>query len=161
MSLTRSMPRDQILKSFVFNHALVLPPLFYKHVRMNLEHIGFNVVDPVGAAEWYCKHLGMTLARQFGPPANGRFLADTRGKMMLELYHNSNVPVLDYRNLHPITLHVALNVDDVAATRADLVKAGGTAEGEVTTNDDGDVLAFVRDPWGLTLQLLKRAKPML
>jgi hypothetical protein len=49
----------------------------------------------------------------------------------------------------------------VATARASLVKAGGIAEGEVTTNDDGDVLAFVRDPWGLTLQLLKRAKPML
>jgi glyoxylase I family protein len=128
---------------------------------MNIEHIGFNVVDPVGAAEWYCKNLGMTIARQSGPPANGRFLADKRVKMMLEFYHNSKVAVLDYRNLHPITLHVALNVDDVAAVQASLVKAGGMAEGEVTTNDDGDVLAFVRDPWGLTLQLLKRAKPML
>ena len=128
---------------------------------MNIEHIGLNVVDPIGAAEWYCKNLGMTLARQFGPPANGRFLADKRGKMMLEFYHNPKVAVLDYRNLHPVTLHVALTVDDVAAARASLVKAGGIAEGEVTTNDDGDVLAFVRDPWGLTLQLLKRAKPML
>ena len=128
---------------------------------MNIEHIGFNIADPVAAAEWYCKNLGMTIARQSGPPANGRFLADTRGKMMLEFYHNSKVAVPDYRNLHPIALHVALNVDDVAAARASLVKAGGTAEGEVTTNDDGDVLAMVRDPWGLTLQLLKRAKPLL
>lgn len=128
---------------------------------MNIEHIGLNVSDPVAVADWYCKNLGMTLARQFGPPANGRFLADKRGKMMLEFYHNAKVPVMDYRNLHSITLHVALNVDDVAAARASLLKAGGIAEGEVTTNDDGDVLAFVRDPWGLTLQLLKRAKPML
>ncbi len=129
--------------------------------EMNIEHIGLNVVDPVGAAEWYCKNLGMTLARQFGPPANGRFLADKRGKMMLEFYNNSKAPVPDYHNLHPFTLHVALNVDDVAAARASLLNAGGIAEGEVTTNDDGDILAFVRDPWGLTLQLLKRAKPML
>lgn len=130
-------------------------------LAMNLEHIGFNVIDPVAAADWYCKNLGMTIARQFGPPANGRFLADKRGKMMLEFYHNPNVAALDYWNVHPMSLHVALNVDDVAAARECLLKAAGKAEGELTTNDDGDVLAFVRDPWGLTLQLLKRAKPML
>jgi catechol 2,3-dioxygenase-like lactoylglutathione lyase family enzyme len=128
---------------------------------MNLEHIGFNVVDPVGAAEWYCKNLGMTLARQFGPPANGRFLADKRGKMMLEFYHNAKVVVPDYRAIPPMAFHVALAVEDVAALRASLVQAGGAAEGEITVNDDGDVIAMVRDPWGLTLQLLKRAKPML
>lgn len=128
---------------------------------MNLEHIGLNVVDPIAAAEWYCKNLGMTVARQFGPPANGRFLADTRGKMMLEFYHNSKVMIPDYRAIPPIGFHIAFNVEDVSAVRARLIEAGGKAEGEIAVNDDGDVLAMVRDPWGLTLQLLKRAKPML
>jgi glyoxylase I family protein len=130
-------------------------------IAMNIEHVGINVADPVATGEWYCKHLDMTVVRQSGPPANGRFLSDKRGKMMLEFYYNSKVAVLDYRSLHPITLHVAFNVEDVAVARDRLLKAGGVAEGDVTTNDDGDVLAFVRDPWGLTLQLLKRAKPML
>jgi catechol 2,3-dioxygenase-like lactoylglutathione lyase family enzyme len=128
---------------------------------MNIEHVGFNVVDPVGAADWYCRNLGMRVARQSGPPGNGRFLADTRGRMMLEFYHNSKVIVPDYRSIPPMAFHVAFNVEDVAAIRASLINAGGTADGEVTTNDDGDVLAMVRDPWGLTLQLIRRARPML
>ena len=128
---------------------------------MFIEHIGLNVVDPVGAAEWYCKNLGMTIARQSGPPANGRFIADSRGKMMLEFYHNTNAIVMDYRSIPPLTFHVAFHVDDVAAVRAKIISAGGSAEGELSQNEGGDVLAMVRDPWGLTLQLLKRAKPMV
>jgi hypothetical protein len=57
---------------------------------MHLEHLGLNHPDPVAAAAWYCQNLGMTVARQFGPPQNGRFLADARGKMMLEFYHNTS-----------------------------------------------------------------------
>ncbi len=128
---------------------------------MNLEHVAYNIADPIGAADWYCKNLGMTIARQFGPPANGRFILDKRGKMMIEFYNNPKAQFPDYKNLHPVALHIAFTVDDVVATRAALLKAGGIADGEVATNDDGDQLAFVRDPWGLTLQLLKRAKPML
>lgn len=128
---------------------------------MNLEHLGLNVVDPIGAAEWYCTNLGMTIARQFGPPANGRFLADSRGKMMLEFYHNDKALVMDYRGIPPLAFHVAFHVEDVTAVRARLLNAGGSAEGEISKNDDGDVLVMVRDPWGLTLQLIKRAKPMV
>ena len=128
---------------------------------MNLEHTGLNVPEPVAAAEWYCQNLGMKIVRKFGAPAFGHFLADARGQMMLEFYHNPSAPVPDYRAMNPLILHIAFQVDDMAAARARLLKAGATAEGEVSSNADGDQLAMLRDPWGLALQLVKRTKPML
>ena len=122
---------------------------------MNIEHIGFNVADPVAAAEWYCKHLGMTIARQFGPPANGRFLADTRGKMMLEFYHNPKVAVPDYRNLHPISLHVALNVDDIDLANRNLrVRCGKGGKERVLPLMRG-AMGAVKDYLALRRSLLR------
>jgi glyoxylase I family protein len=128
---------------------------------MNLEHIGLNHPDAVAAAAWYEQNLGMKIARKFGPPGNGHFLADTRGQMMVEFYHNALAPVPDFRAMNPMSFHIAFYVDDVNLTRERLIKAGATAQGNVTSNDDGDQLAMVRDPWGLPVQIVKRATPML
>jgi hypothetical protein len=42
-----------------------------------------------------------------------------------------------------------------------LLDAGATPAGEIVTTPTGDVMTFVRDPWGLTVQLVKRAKPLI
>jgi catechol 2,3-dioxygenase-like lactoylglutathione lyase family enzyme len=128
---------------------------------MNLEHVAFNVAEPAAVSDWYCKNAGMKLLRKFGAPAFGHFVADARGAMMLEFYNNPAASVPDYRSMNPLVLHIAFQVDDMAATRARLLQAGATAEGEVTANADGDQLAMLRDPWGLALQLLKRTTRMV
>jgi glyoxylase I family protein len=140
---------------------LVITAIFAEDFAMNLEHVGFNVPAPAEAAQWYCQNLDMTVARKFGPPAFGHFLMDACGRMMLEFYRNPAAPVPDYRALNALVLHVAFQVSDVAAVRARLLKAGATAEGEVTVNDIGDQFAMVRDPWGFAIQLVRRAQPML
>lgn len=128
---------------------------------MNLEHLGLNHPDPVAAAKWYCAHLEMQVARKFGPPGNGHFLADARGTMMLEFYVNSKAKQHDFHAFDPFGFHIAFHVADVAATRERLLKAGAKAVTDVTTNDDGDRLVLVRDPWGLPLQFVTRAKRMV
>jgi glyoxylase I family protein len=128
---------------------------------MNLEHIAFNVPDPVAMAQWYVQNFGMKIVREGGAPAHARFIADARGQMMLELYHNPAAPVLDYRAINPLALHVAFSVNDVPMERARLLNAGASAEGEVSGNDAGDQFAMLRDPWGLAVQLVKRSKPMI
>lgn len=128
---------------------------------MNIEHVGLNVPDPVAAAEWYCKNLGMKIVRASGPPVFGHFIADSRDQMLLEFYRNPAAPVPDYRTMNPLVLHIAFQVDDVAATRAKLLQAGAVAEGEISGNDAGDQFAMLRDPWGLAVQLVKRAKRMI
>lgn len=128
---------------------------------MHLEHLGLNHRDPVAAAAWYCQNLDMTVARKFGPPQHGHFLADSRGKMMLEFYHNAEVGIPDYAALEPFSFHIAFHVSDVPAIRSRLITAGATSEGEVNTNADGDKITIVRDPWGVCLQFVQRAQPML
>jgi glyoxylase I family protein len=134
---------------------------FLNDVAMHLEHLGLNHPDPVAAATWYCQNLGMTVSRQFGPPQHGRFLADTRGKMMLEFYHNTEVGIPDYAGLAPFSFHIAFHVSDVPVLRERLLKAGATPEGEVNTNGDGDKITIVRDPWGICLQFVQRQQPMV
>jgi catechol 2,3-dioxygenase-like lactoylglutathione lyase family enzyme len=111
-------------------------------------------------AAWYGRHLGMRVVREFGPPTNTRFIADSAGMTILELYHQSKAPIPDYAAMDPFVFHIAFSAQDVAGERHRLLAAGATSIGEVTTADTGDVMTFLRDPWGVTIQLVKRAKPM-
>ncbi len=129
--------------------------------RVRLEHIGLNVADPIKAAKWYVDNLGMKVLREGPAPINGRFLADADGNMMLELYHNPPEAVPNYAAMDPLLLHVAFMVEDVEATRSKLLAAGATAVDEITTTPAGDKLAMLRDPWGLAIQFVHRADPML
>jgi len=128
---------------------------------VKIEHAAYQVEDPVGAADWYVKHLGMTVKRAQKDRPFGQFLADSSGTVMLEIYNHPKATVPDYRTIDPLIVHVAFVVDDVASTRQRLLAAGATAEGEVTTTDAGDQLAMLRDPWGFPVQLVYRRDPMI
>lgn len=128
---------------------------------VRLEHVAINVADPIKMAKWYVDNLGMKVLREGPPPINARFLADSGGNMMLELYHNPPDAVPNYAAMDPLLLHVAFMVDDVDAIRQKLIVAGATPAGEVTTTPAGDKLAMLRDPWGLAIQFIRRASPML
>ena len=129
--------------------------------KIRLEHVALNVADPVGMAKWYCENLQMKVRREGPAPANMRFISDAGGNMMLELYNNPQGKVPDYKLMDPLSLHIAFHVDDVPAVRRRLLAAGATAHNEVETTPAGDVLTILRDPWGVPIQLLTRAKPML
>ncbi len=127
---------------------------------MKIEHVAFNVAEPVAMAHWYTKHLQMRVVRISGPPWHAHFLVDAARVSMIEIYYNSKAPVPEYSKTDPLVLHLAFAVDDVAATRARLIHAGATVEGGIDVNPLGDNLAMLRDPWGFALQLVKRGTPM-
>lgn len=127
---------------------------------MKIEHVAFNVPEPVAMARWYIDHLGFTLKRSFDTAPWGQFIADDSGTVMIELYNNAAAPIPDYAAMATFTLHLALVSADVDADVRRLTAAGGTLVGTVQHNPGGDSMAFVRDPWGFTLQLVKRAVPM-
>ena len=129
--------------------------------RIRLEHVAINVEDPVGMVKWYCQNLGMKLVRKGPPPINMHFISDAGGNMMLEIYNNPPDAVPDYTSMDPLLLHIAFMVDDVKGIREKLIAAGATAAGEITITSSGDELAMLRDPWGVAIQFVKRAKPML
>ena len=128
--------------------------------NLRIEHIAFNVSDPVAMADWYVENLGMRIARQGDAPQHVRFLADTAGKTVVEIYNNPGAPIPDYAGMNPFTLHVAFHADDPDAAKAALVAAGATFVDQ-SELPDGSRLMFLRDPWGLTVQLVRRAKPLL
>jgi len=81
--------------------------------------------------------------------------------VMLEFYNNPALPVPDYAKVNPLALHVAFLTDDMQATFDRLVQAGASPESAMRVSDTGDRVAMLRDPWGLPLQLITRAHPML
>jgi glyoxylase I family protein len=129
-------------------------------VEMKLEHVALLVADPAALAEWYVTHLGMKVMRTGDAPGHARFLADEDGTSVLEVYGGS-APVPDYAAMDPLVLHVAFRPDDVATTRERLVAAGATPVGEMVVTPSGDQFAMLRDPWGLALQLARRARPLV
>jgi catechol 2,3-dioxygenase-like lactoylglutathione lyase family enzyme len=128
---------------------------------IRLEHVAINVEDPVEMAKWYCDNLGMKIVRKGPPPVNMHFISDAGGNMMLEIYNNPPDAVPDYRSMEPLSLHIAFMVDDVEKTRRRLVAAGAAIATDITVTESGDKLVMLRDPWGVPIQFLKRADPML
>jgi glyoxylase I family protein len=127
---------------------------------MKFEHFGINVPDAAAMAAWYVKNLDMQIVRSIQEPPHMHFLADSTGRVTIEIYTNPIAPVPDYANQHPLCLHVAFAVDDAATARDALVAAGATVLTD-QKSDDGTHLVMLRDPWGVALQLCQRAVPMV
>ena len=84
-------------------------------------------------------------------------LADDDGETLLEFYANDSG---EYPQLGHWSFHIAFNSDDLAASRDQLVAAGGTSVSDIITLGNGDQTTFVRDPWGIHVQLIRRIKPL-
>lgn len=127
---------------------------------LKVEHFACNVSDPAAMAAWYVQHLGMRIVRHNPAPPQIHFLADSAGRVVMEIYGNSVDAIPDYQAMHPARFHVAFAAPDPDVARAELVAAGATFVEEQTL-PDGSRLLMLRDPWGLPLQLCKRTTPLL
>ena len=124
---------------------------------MRIEHIALQVNDPDAVAEWYVRHLGMTVVRHVGGPSRTYFLGDDNNQTLIEIYHNPSAPLPDYASMDPLLLHIAFSASDIASARARLIEAGCVPVGGIATTPAGDQLCMLRDPWGLAIQLARRA----
>lgn len=126
---------------------------------MTLEHVALNLSDPQAAAAWYAENLGLRIVKQSDTAPFVHFLADDQGSM-LEVYSNPAGDLPDYAAMSPFTLHLAFTADDIEAAYEKLLGAGATAAGTLETTPAGDRIVFLRDPWGVTVQLVSRARPL-
>ena len=118
---------------------------------MRLEHVAVDVADPAAFKAWWTANLGMRIST-----ANDGFLTDDSGTFILEIYRTDKTPSApDYRALAPMTFHIAFLSDDVDADVARLVAAG--AEQVELVHKPGFDMAILRDPQGVSIQLVKRA----
>lgn len=127
---------------------------------MKIEHFALNVKDPLSMGRWYVEHLGFVVKRRLVEPPYTHFLTDDSGTVMIEIYRQE-APLPDYHTTHVMSLHLAIVSENVPADVERLVRAGGTLEGDLNHLPSGDCFAMLRDPWGLTLQLVSRAEPMV
>jgi glyoxylase I family protein len=128
---------------------------------LRFEHVAFNVKDVHATVKWYCDHLGFEVVRAQPVAPFMTFIADPGRNFMFEFYTRDDVPAFDPSGIHDVTTHVAMATDDIEATRSMLIAAGAAASGEIAVTPAGDKLAFLRDPFGVILQLVQRATPML
>ena len=80
--------------------------------------------------------------------------------MMIEVYLNPADQVPSYGKMNPLLLHLAFVSNDPDGDRSRLLAAGATLFKDEHL-PDGTHLVMMRDPWGLAIQLCKRATPML
>ncbi len=127
---------------------------------MKIEHTAFNVEEPVLMARWYVEHLGMKVLRRTTGSPYAHFITDDSGTVMIEIYGNPDAPLPDYREMNPGQLHLAFVSSDIPGDTSRLLVAGATLVADVHQLGD-DTFAMLRDPWGLPLQLVQRATPMV
>ncbi len=128
---------------------------------MKIEHTAFNVEDPLAMGRWYVEHLGLKVKRRTVDSPYAHFLADDSGTVMIEIYGNKDAPLPDYRTMSPAELHLAFVSNDIEQDARRLIAAGATQVGDFDTAPNGDHFAMLRDPWGLAIQLVKRATSMI
>jgi uncharacterized glyoxalase superfamily protein PhnB len=129
--------------------------------RMKIEHLALMLAEPTKMANWYGKHLGLKALVKFDVKEETHFLVDDAGQTVLEIYNNHKFKVPDYASMSPAHLHLAFHSDDLMHDFTRLVDAGATVVDEPSTTELGDQFAMLRDPWGLPLQLVNRAKPLM
>lgn len=128
---------------------------------MKLEHLAFNVPEPEKMADWYQAHLGLRLAKITPTPTFQAYFLVDDDSTLLEFYRNPIAEPMAFANIHPANLHVAFYADDLERTVESLLAAGATQIGEKITFPSGAAYYYVRDPWGLALQIINRPEPLL
>ena len=127
---------------------------------MIFEHFALNVKDPVNMARWYVDNCEMKIVRSLEKAPFTHFLSDKSGRVVLEIYANNSAKFPDHLNAHPLEFHFAFMVDDTESLKTKLISAGAKLEEDLKL-DDGSNLIMLRDPFGVCLQLCKRANPMM
>ncbi|GAA5222040.1 VOC family protein [Membranihabitans marinus] len=127
---------------------------------MKIEHFALNVPEPLALVQWYVAHLGLSVQSSMDSPPYMHFLMDDSGQVMVEVYRRTDADILDFNELNPLTVHLAFVSDDPSADKERLLNAGAT---EISDDvlADGSRLVMLKDPWGVALQLCKRAVPKI
>ena len=128
---------------------------------VRIEHVAFNVPEPVSSVNWYTKNLGMKIMRKGAPPTYTYFIADSGEHIMMELFHNINFVSLNLPELSFMAFHFAFMVKDVEKIKDKLLDAGATLAQNISTTPTGDKVLMLRDPWGLPIQFVQRVQPLI
>lgn len=125
---------------------------------MRLLHTMLRVGNLEASLKFYCELLGMKLLRQKDYPGGEFTLAfvgygDESDQTVLELTYNWGVDKYDLGSAYG---HIALGVDDIYTTCAEIKSHGGKVVREPGPMKHGStVIAFVEDPDGYKVELIE------
>ena len=128
---------------------------------MKIEHFAINVKEATAMAKWWSKNLGLKIIRADQEAPFVHFLSDDGDQTLIEIYSNPDGEFPDYANQSIFTFHIAFAVDDINGEIERLLAAGALPSGDVMHMPNGDQLGFVRDPWGVCVQILQRVTPLV
>jgi lactoylglutathione lyase len=126
---------------------------------MRILHTMLRVGDLEKSLDFYCNVLGMKLLRRKDYPGGEFTLAfvgygEESEEAVLELTYNWGVNTYDLGNAYG---HIALEVNDIYATCADIKAKGGTVTREPGPMKHGTtVIAFIEDPNGYKVELIQK-----
>lgn len=123
---------------------------------MIFEHFAINVANVAEVAAWYTQNLNVQVARAQKEPPFMTFLADSGGRVFVELYQRPDEAMTDFNQQHFLTFHLAMVSQNAEVDKERLIKVGASFVEEVF-KEDGSHLVMLRDPWGMPLQLCQRA----
>jgi glyoxylase I family protein len=125
--------------------------------KYEIEHIGICVEKPIEMANWYHEVLGFNI--KFSAEDEEKavaFLTDGSDRVMLELGKVPGALPLTRGMSYHLQLHIALKSDDPDKEAEILVSKGATFIEKCPIKRLGENLVVLSDPWGNTIQLVKR-----
>lgn len=127
---------------------------------MIFEHFALNVLNTLKFVEWYTSNCDMKIAKSIKVAPYTHFLTDSSGRTVVEIYSNPSAKIPDYNLMHPLEFHFAFTVNDIRHIKEKLISAGATLVEDFML-EDGSHIIMLRDPFGIPLQLCRRAKPLV
>jgi catechol-2,3-dioxygenase len=125
--------------------------------NFEIEHIGITVVEPIEMAKWYQEVLGFNIIFSAQDGEKGvAFLSDCNKRVMLEFGKVPDVSPLTDRINHHLQLHIAFKSEEPDKDAEYLVSKGATFIEKCPITLPGEYLVVLSDPWGNTIQLVKR-----
>jgi glyoxylase I family protein len=124
-------------------------------IQAQIEHIGFVVTNPCGAADWYAKNLGFTILRK-ADNNSVAFIQEPGCGLIFELIGNPEIHSIDKDLTHPLQVHIAFKSQNIQADIRRLTNAGASFVMDCKTDDPKAKVCILKDPFGLYIQLARR-----
>ncbi len=121
-----------------------------------LLHTRMRVNDLARTVKFYQDALGLKLTRQHTSPRGAQlaFLATPNSDEEIEICQMP--PGAPPVQVQPDLMHLAFEVDNLAAFAAELKKKGFALSDGPTTTGSGSVIAFIDAPEGYEVELIQR-----
>ena len=131
------------------------PPPISAAMIIAVEHIGLAARDTEALKDWYVRALDARVVFETAELPRAFFLELGRG-LMIEIYHSDTALEETSNNRLAGWRHLALRVDSMEATRADLSRRGVVFSEPVKPAGGGGRVQFFQDAEGNLLHLIER-----